>query len=188
MDGNILATGGFEVMLSKGLGRHFAPDEKERLFQDAKHISDLLATVMDRRTREPTQGEQRNLPPMEPAQNPGAIKKALEKLGEAKRLRDKSQWLAEGGQLRPGLRRLRPEDLPPGVTASAGYDHRGTCYVFEHRKLGELGRIVLSQVRERETLMKAELYEAQEKQASVVAKKKRELFKKVVAAVSACFN
>src|SRR5438128_4479463 len=27
MDGNILATGEFEVMLSKGLGRHFADDE-----------------------------------------------------------------------------------------------------------------------------------------------------------------
>ena len=26
-------------MLSKGLGRHFPPDEKDRLFQDAKNIS-----------------------------------------------------------------------------------------------------------------------------------------------------
>ena len=46
MDGNILTTGEFEVMLSKGLGRHFAHDEKERLFLDAKNISDLLAVVM----------------------------------------------------------------------------------------------------------------------------------------------
>ncbi len=52
MDGNILATGEFEVMLSKGLGRHFAQDEKERLFQNAKNISDLLAVVMDRSTHE----------------------------------------------------------------------------------------------------------------------------------------
>ena len=36
MDGYILVTGEFEVMLSKGLGRHFALDEKARLFQDAK--------------------------------------------------------------------------------------------------------------------------------------------------------
>src|SRR2546425_4258873 len=34
MDGNILDTGEFEVMLSKGLGRHFADDEKLLLFQD----------------------------------------------------------------------------------------------------------------------------------------------------------
>jgi len=52
MDGNFLTSGEFEVMLSKGLGRHFAADEKARLFQDAKHIADLLATVMDRRTQE----------------------------------------------------------------------------------------------------------------------------------------
>ena len=45
MDGNILATGAFEVMLSKGLGRHFADDEKQQLFQDAKNIADLLVAV-----------------------------------------------------------------------------------------------------------------------------------------------
>jgi hypothetical protein len=56
MDGNILATGEFEVMLSKGLGRHFPPAEKERLFLDAKAISDLLAVVMDRRTQELKKG------------------------------------------------------------------------------------------------------------------------------------
>ena len=42
MDGNFLVTGEFEVMLSKGLGIHFAHDEKQRLFQDAKLIADLL--------------------------------------------------------------------------------------------------------------------------------------------------
>src|SRR5205085_7934222 len=42
MDGNILDTGEFEVMLSRGLGRHFVGDEKQQLFQDAKHIADLL--------------------------------------------------------------------------------------------------------------------------------------------------
>src|SRR5262245_64862080 len=31
MDGNILDTGAFEVMLSKGLGRHVAADEKQQL-------------------------------------------------------------------------------------------------------------------------------------------------------------
>ena len=52
MDGNYLATGEFEVMLSKGLGQHFAHDEKTRLVQDAKNIADLLSEVMDRRTKE----------------------------------------------------------------------------------------------------------------------------------------
>ena len=42
MDGNILDTGEFEVMLSKGLGRHFVDDEKQLLFQDAKKIADIL--------------------------------------------------------------------------------------------------------------------------------------------------
>ena len=51
MDGNFLATSDFEVMLSKGLGRHFAHDEKARLFQDAKNIADLLSEVMDRGTQ-----------------------------------------------------------------------------------------------------------------------------------------
>ena len=52
MDGNFLATGEFEVMLSKGLGRHFVHDEKARLFQDAKNIADLLSEVMDRGPKE----------------------------------------------------------------------------------------------------------------------------------------
>ena len=45
-----LLTGEFEVMLSKGLGRHVAADEKQQLFQDAKTIADLLVAVMDRKT------------------------------------------------------------------------------------------------------------------------------------------
>lgn len=46
MDGNFLVTGEFEVMLSKGLGRYFAHDEKDRLFQNAKNISDFLGVVI----------------------------------------------------------------------------------------------------------------------------------------------
>jgi len=52
MDGNFLVTGEFEVMLSKGLGQYFPVNEKQRLFQDAKTISDLISVVMDRRTQE----------------------------------------------------------------------------------------------------------------------------------------
>src|SRR5215470_19816467 len=61
MDGNILATGAFEVMLSKGLGRHFAEEEKQQLFQDAKTIADLLVAVMDRKTQELKDGKQQSL-------------------------------------------------------------------------------------------------------------------------------
>jgi len=189
MDGNFLAAGEFEVMLSKGLGRHFAHDEKERLFRDAKIIADLLAEVMDRRTQELQQGKQRNPPPAGRAPSPGKIKKGLEELGKAKRRQATSQWLAEGGQLRPGLRRLRPGDLPPGVTASSGYDHRGHCYVFEHEELGELGRIVLSgTARDQETLMQAELYTGRDEPGSAAAERKKEMFGQVVATVSAAFD
>ena len=188
MDGNFLVTGEFEVMLSKGLGRHFAQDEKERLFQDAKNIADLLEVVMDRGTQELEKGKQRNLPPIVHTPNPRKIKKGLEKLGKTKHQQAKMQWLAEGVPLRPGLRQLRPEDLPPDVTASSGYDHRGFCYVFDHKKLGELGRIVLIQVREHEMLMQADLYIGQEKQESTIAKKKKEIFEKVITTVNGCFN
>jgi hypothetical protein len=188
MDGNILVTGECEVMLSKGLGQYFAYDEKQRLFLDAKNIADLLGKVMDRGTQELEKGIQRNLPPIEHTPNPSKIKKGLEKLGKTKHQQAKMQWLAEGAPLRPGLRQLRPEDLPPDVTASSGYDHRGLCYVFEHKKFGELGRIVLIQVREQEMLMRAELYIGQENQESTIAKKKKAIFEKVVATVNACFN
>ena len=75
MDGNFLATGEFEVMLSRGLGRHFPDDEKQQLFQDAKNIADLLAVVMNRRTQEEKQGKQRTESRIEYPQNPEKVKK-----------------------------------------------------------------------------------------------------------------
>jgi len=80
---------------------------------------------------------------------------------------------------------LRPTDLPPGVSTSTGYDHRGHCYVFEHKTLGMLGRIVLSQIREQETLMQSEIYQGQDSPGSTTAKKRKALFEKVVATVQA---
>src|SRR5215469_10397454 len=81
MDGNILATGEFEVMLSKGLGRHFAEDEKQQLFQDAKTIADLLVEVMDRKTQELKDGKQPISSHTRSSQRPKPIKKGLEELG-----------------------------------------------------------------------------------------------------------
>ena len=109
-------------------------------------------------------------------------------MGKAKFLQAELQWIAEGQKIRPGLKQLHPDDLPPDVTASSEYDHRGLCYVFGHKKFGELGRIVLIKVREQEMLMQADLYIGQEKPESTIAKKKQEIFEKVVTTVNVCFN
>jgi len=104
MDGSFLTSGGFEVMLSKGLGSHFAEDEKARLFQDAKRIADLLATVMERRTQDLKQGKQPFPPPLAHSPDPRNIKQGLEKLGKAKHHEAQLQWFAEGRPRRAGLR------------------------------------------------------------------------------------
>lgn len=181
MDGNLLASGEFEVMLSKGLGKHFLEDEKQHLFNDAKKISDLLITIMNRRTR----GEKEEQHPVSQALKPSdsnKIKKGLEQLGREKHLQSEIQWISEGKQLSPGLKQLRPEDLPPDVTASRGYDHRGTCYIFEHTSLGTLGKIVLISQNEKNTLIQAELCTEQK------SSPKEEIFQKVVATINACFE
>jgi len=77
MDGNILATGEFEVMLSKGLGRHFVEEEKQQLFQDAKNIADLLVEVMDRKTQESKDGQHQSSFHTRSSQRPKPIKKGL---------------------------------------------------------------------------------------------------------------
>jgi hypothetical protein len=56
------------------------------------------------------------------------------------------------------------------------------------QKQADPGRTVLIQVREPEMLMQAELYQGQEKQESTTAKKKKEIFEKVVATVNAGFD
>jgi len=188
MDGNILDTGEFEVMLSKGLGRHFAEDEKQQLFQDAKTIADLLGEVMDRRTKEEKEGKQQSPPYRSTSQNPTKVKKGLEALGNTKRVQAELQWLAEGQQVRPGLKQLRLEDLPHGVRASRGYDHRGHCVIFEHETLGELGKIVLIKIRDGKTLIQAELYKGQDNLESPLAKQKKDVFGKIVATVNKTFD
>ena len=188
MDGNILDTGEFEVMLSKGLGRYFADDEKQQLFQDAKTIADLLGEVMDRRTKEEKEGKQQHHPHKPSSQSPKKIKKGLEALGQAKRFQTELQWLAEGQQLRQGLKQLRPEELPPGVTASRGYDHRGHCVIFAHDTLGELGKIVVINIRDGKTLLQAELYKGQGTAEVPIIKQQKKVFEQVVATVNKCFN
>ena len=188
MDGNILTTGEFEVMLSKGLGRHFGENEKQQLFQDAKHIADLLAAVMDRKTQELNEGKPHSKSHKSYSPNTKKMKKGLEKLGNEKRLQAELQRLAEGKQVRPGLQQLRPEDLPSGVTTTRGYDHRGQCYVFEHKTLGELGKIVLIKMSEGKTVLQAELHTGQEHVESPLVQKKKKVFEKIVATVDNCFH
>jgi len=188
MDGNILNTGEFEVMLSKGLGRHFAENEKQQLFQDAKNIADLLIEVMDRRTKEEKEGNQQSSSHVHSPQSPKKIKKGLEELGQAKSLHAELQWLAEGKRLKPDLKQLRPEDLPHNVTASRGYDHRGHCIIFDHKTLGELGKIVLIKIHDGKMLIQADLYKGQGNLNSPLVKKKRNVFEKVVATVNDCFD
>jgi hypothetical protein len=125
---------------------------------------------------------------MDFSSNPKRIKKGLERLGQEKRLQAELQWMAEGQQIRPGLRRLTPEDLPAGVTASRGYDHRGQCYVFEHKTLGELGRIVMIKLSEGKMLMQSELFTGQEPIDSPKLEKRKKIFGKLVATVDKCFN
>ena len=188
MDGNILDTGEFEVMLSKGLGRHFAEDEKQQLFHDAKNMADLLVAVMDRRTQE-LKDQKQGGPPRRPSpQSPQKIKTGLQELGQAKHLQAELQWLAAGKRLRPGLKQLRPEDLPSGVTASRGYDHRGHCLIFEHSTLGELGKIVLRKMRDGHMLLQAELYKGQAEGESPRVQQKKRVFEQVVATVNNCFD
>ncbi len=188
MDGTILDTGEFEVMLSEGLGKYFVEDEKQQLFQDAKHIADLLVEVMDRRTQEEKEGKQQRQSHVQYPQSPTNIKKRLEELGKAKRLKAELQWQLEGKRVRPGLRQLRPEDLPSGVKAVRGYDHRGHCTIFEHDTLGELGKIVLIKLREGKMLIQAEIYNGQDDMQASLIEHKKQVFEQVVATVNDCFD
>ena len=187
MDGNLLDSGEFEVMLSRGLGGYFAETEKQRLFQDAKKLADLLIEVMERRTKEEKEGKPKNPPftqyPQHISKINPQIKKGLEKLGNEKTLQAELQWMIEGKKVRPGLKRLTPKDLPPDVNASRGYDHRGHCYVYEHKTLGELGRILVIKTPDDKTLLQAELYTGQESMQSTLFKKRKALFGKIVTTV-----
>jgi hypothetical protein len=188
MDGNFLDTGEFEVMLSKGLGRYFPEDEKQQLFQDAKKIADLLDEVMVRSTKEEKEGKPKDASYKDFSQNPKQIKKGLEALGNTKRFIAELQWMLEGQRVRPGLRQLRPEDLPSGVKARRGYDHRGHCTIFEHETLGALGKIVLIKIREGQMLIQAELHKGQDDMGASLVEKRKHVFEQVVATVDDCFN
>jgi hypothetical protein len=86
------------------------------------------------------------------------------------------------------LKPLRADDLPAGVVASRGYDHRGHCLVLDHDTLGELGRIVLINVRDDQMLMQAELCTGGENLQDPIVKQKRKILEAVVSTVNNCFD
>jgi hypothetical protein len=143
---------------------------------------------MDRRTQELKQGKQVVQPFKQHPQSQKKIKEGLEKLGQEKRLLAELQWLAEGKQIRPGLKQLRPDDLPSGVIASRGYDHRGHCLALDHYTLGELGKIVLIKISDDQMLMQAELYTGGGNLQDSLVKQKQEILEAVVSTVNNCFD
>jgi len=85
------------------------------------------------------------------------------------------------------LKQLRPDDLPSGVIASRGYDHRGHCLALDHHPLGELGKIVLIKISDDQMLMQAELYTGGGNLQDSLVKQKREILEAVVSTVNNCF-
>lgn len=156
MDGSILVDGCFEVMLSQGIGKYFVEREKKNLFSDAHEIAQLLMEVMERRTKEEEQGTYPGPQPVIRKIGPTeATNKGLEALGNRKQFLDELVY----GTCRKNadLKRLSPDDLPDDVVAKRGYDHRGHCIAFEHANLGELGRIILTDIDGESFLMQAEI-------------------------------
>jgi len=176
MDGNILMDGGFEVMLSTGLGRHFVEGEKQSLFNDAHEIAKLLMEVMDRNTKELEQG---TYPGPQPVINKihrtESTNKGLEALGKK---HDSLDELSVLDCDLSGLNRLKPDDLPQGVSARKGYDHRGRCYAFEHETLGDLGKIILIDI-EGSTQIEADLCIGNSEKSP----EKKEMFEEIISTV-----
>ncbi|MCD1416950.1 hypothetical protein IOC51_23285 [Vibrio parahaemolyticus] len=150
MDMNILTDGDLEVMLSPGLGRYFPDREKLYLFSDAHDMAKILMNVMDRRSQE----QETNVLPQAPVSMPLELTSIDEQLETLARERQHERRLASEPSLR--FSPLTQDELPNGVRARMGYDHRGECLAFEHDTFGKLGKIVLSELGV-QTLMETEL-------------------------------
>jgi hypothetical protein len=186
MDVHLLDTGELEIMLSRGLGKYIQEKEKQRLFADAKNIYDLLDEVMTRATEEADTGKRR--PKESSCVSHEAIEQGLEALGKDYYARFKQESMQLGYFPKPGFSPLRPEELPHGVTASPGYDHRGVALVFRHTTLGELGRIVLIGLPEGKTLLQSDVYLGPDRGVGREAEERKQLFLEVVAIVEQCFQ
>ena len=178
MDGNLLVDSNFEVMLSTGLGKHFVEREKQNLFNDAHEIAKLLMEVMERRSKELKAG---TYPGPQKVTSKigrtGLANQGLEALGKQRQRTEKSDWLASQ---RSGLTPLTPDELPDGVVAKRSYDHRGHCIAFAHETLGELGKIVISEIGAK-TLMEVELSKENPQQLG----QKKAVLEEVIAVIEA---
>lgn len=184
MDSHILVDGHLELMLSKGLGRHFDEKEKENLFDDAHKISKLLLEVIDRRSKEMEQGvypgPQAVIPKI---QRTGGADKSLEILGRKKRVLDELQLRLHTSDM-TRLERLSPDELPCGVNARISYDHRGHCIAFDHESLGELGRIILVGQDDNKMLMHVEVSTLN----SVTLADRQEVLEEIISMISSRFT
>jgi len=179
MDGHILVDGHFEVMLYPGMGQYFVEEEKQNLFQDAHRVAELLMDVIDRRSKELDEGTYPGPQPViSHIQRTGMPNQQLERLGERKRV---GQFWAESQTF--SRSRLSPNDLPNGVIAKDGYDHRGPCLTFEHESLGFLGKIVLSSMGP-DTLMQTEVSREQ----SEYLEDKKAVLEQVIAVIETALN
>lgn len=182
MDGNILMDEDFEVMLSQGMGKHFPDVEKDNLFTDAHAIAELLIEVMDRRSKEAEQGIHSEPKPVEQKRlSKQAINRGLEALGDQKLETTESSYF-DSEIL--SLSRLTPEDYPSGVKPRRSYDHRGHSMLFEHDKLGELGRIVLIDLDDGDLKLEVEL----SKDNPETFNKKQKLLEEIMSIVEADIN
>lgn len=173
MDGNILLSGHFEVMLSPGLGKYFAEHEKQGLFSDAHKIAKILLDVMERRTQEIKLGTYPG-PQTIPHKGFGKAGEGLEALGKERLHADRL------GDQPLDLKPLTVADLPEGVVATLSYDHRGDCLGFTHKHFGYIGKIVISGIGAR-TLIEAEL--SIENQQHL--EEKKDVLKNIVAVLEA---
>lgn len=79
-------------MLNNGQKRRFAHDEKARFFQDAKQITDLLDVIIESRTQELMNGNQRNKHPIGYTPNTRKIKKELSYSNREKQNTDRQNY------------------------------------------------------------------------------------------------
>ncbi len=188
LDGSILTSGEGEVMLSPGLGQHLLAEEKQRLLRDAAAIATLLVEVMERSSQEQKEGKPARPPYRPQPSHREPLNAGLEALGQVNHLQAELQGLLEGQRPRPGVNPLRPDDLPQGVTAVRGYDHRGHCYQFSHATLGELGKIVVLTGQDGRTLLHADLFTGAETEDARLVQQKRQLFEQVVTIITTHFD
>lgn len=84
-------------------------------------------------------------------------------------------------------KRLKPEDMPPGVTVSLGYDDRGRCYLFDHFRYGHLGKLIVIDLFPN-TLLNAEIVNRREYESQFDYDERETIFNKAIMTISDAVN